>query len=61
LIDDHAKEVNPEIYLLLEEILKVPNLKGAILERDENLPSFEDILEEVEKTRRLGQRFGKWG
>lgn len=49
LIDSHAQPTNPEIWHLLEEVVKFADVRGAILERDEDLPPFEDLLGELER------------
>jgi uncharacterized protein len=61
LIDSHGTDVNPEIRSLLNQVIEKTPVKGAILERDENLPNFEKIMGEIELTRKTGQHFGKWG
>ena len=60
LIDDHGSDVPPEIRNLLKEVQKITPAKGAILERDENLPSFEKIIHEIDITRKTGQSFRRW-
>lgn len=61
LIDSHGTDVNPEIRSLLNQVIEKNPVKGAILERDENLPNFEKIMGEIELTRKTGLHFGKWG
>ena len=61
LIDNHGVAVNEEVWQLMERVLKRTSPKGAILERDQNLPDFPEIIGEVEKARNLGKEFGRWG
>jgi uncharacterized protein (UPF0276 family) len=53
LIDAHANKTETEIWTVFEEVSKRCDLKGAILERDESFPPFDEILEELETARRL--------
>ena len=60
LIDNHGTDVNPEVRNLLERVLERSSAKGAILERDENLPPFSKIAEEISLTRKAGKAAGRW-
>ena len=60
LIDNHGSDVNPEIRNLLKDVLERSSAKGAILERDENLPSFDKIAKELFLTREIGRSIGIW-
>jgi len=53
LIDAHADKTGEEIWEVFREVCRLTDVKGAILERDENFPPFTEILEEVETARRL--------
>jgi uncharacterized protein (UPF0276 family) len=53
LIDAHAHKTNNEIWEVFREVCLRTNIKGAILERDENFPPFAEILEEIETARSL--------
>lgn len=53
LIDAHADKTEAEIWNVFAETAKRCDLKGAILERDENFPPFVEILEEIETARNL--------
>ena len=35
-------------------------VKGIILERDERLPPFGELLAELDKARTIGRRLGRW-
>lgn len=54
--DAHADRTQPEIWeVFAETCRRAPNLKGAILERDENIPPFNEIVEELAIARRIFQ------
>lgn len=53
LIDAHANKTEKEIWNVFAEVAKRCNIKGAILERDENFPPFAEILEEIKTARGL--------
>lgn len=48
LIDAHAHKTGEEIWEVFREVCRRTDVKGAILERDENFPPFAEILEEIE-------------
>ena len=56
LIDAHANKTEAEIWEVFAEVAKRCEIKGAILERDENFPPFAEILEELETARTLINR-----
>ena len=45
---------------LLESAVERAPVKGIVLERDERLPPFEDLLGEVDRARAIGRRCGRW-
>lgn len=51
LIDSHDSPVPPEAWRLLEILARRGPLRGAILERDERLPPFADLLAELDRAR----------
>lgn len=53
LIDAHADKTDDEIWEVFREVCRRTDVKGAILERDENFPPFTEILEEIETARNL--------
>ena len=59
-IDDHGADVDPQTRTLMEEVLRRCPAKGAILERDQNLPPFAKVAEEMAKTREAGRKCGTW-
>jgi uncharacterized protein (UPF0276 family) len=50
-IDSHDRPAPPEAYELLGELARRGALKGVILERDEDLPPFAELLAELERAR----------
>jgi uncharacterized protein (UPF0276 family) len=56
LIDSHDSPTPPEAWRLLEILARRGRLRGVILERDENLPPFAELLAELNRARMaLGQ------
>lgn len=53
LIDAHADKTEDEIWAVFREVCQRAEVKGAILERDENFPPFAEILEEIETAKSL--------
>ena len=53
LIDAHADRTQNEIWEVFREVCARTDVKGAILERDENFPPFAEMLEELETARSL--------
>ena len=53
LIDAHADKTDEEIWQLFAEVAKRCDIKGAILERDENFPPFDEILQEIETAQNI--------
>jgi len=53
LIDAHANKTDDEIWEVFRAVCERANVKGAILERDENFPPFAEILDEIETARSL--------
>jgi len=53
LIDAHANRTEDEIWEVFREVCARCEIKGAILERDENFPPFAEILEEIKTARIL--------
>lgn len=53
LIDAHAHKTQSEIWQVFSEVSSRCEIKGAVLERDENFPPFAEILDELDEARRL--------
>ena len=45
---------------MLEAAVTRAPVRGIILERDENLPPFAELLGELEQARTIGRRHGRW-
>lgn len=61
LIDSHSRPVMPETWSLMNETLRrAPNVRGVILERDEKLPAFDELLDDIARARDAGRRHGRW-
>ncbi|MCA9254758.1 MAG: DUF692 domain-containing protein, partial [Phycisphaerales bacterium] len=53
LIDSHSSATPPEVWSLLEEIVRRAPVKGVILERDENIPPFAELQDELRRARSI--------
>lgn len=53
LIDAHADPTDAEIWNVFREVGVRCDIKGAVLERDENFPEFSEILEELATARTI--------
>lgn len=53
LIDAHADATQDEIWNVFREVCVRSNIKGAVLERDENFPDFAELLGEVRTAREI--------
>jgi uncharacterized protein len=53
LIDAHANRTEAAIWEVFREVCARCDVKGAVLERDEKFPPFDEILEELETARDL--------
>ncbi len=60
LIDSHSHPTPADVWDLMDVVLARAPVKGVILERDEDLPPFKDILAELERARAIGRRYGRW-
>lgn len=56
LIDSHASDVSPQVWSLLETALAHFGPKPVLLERDDNLPAYEQLLQERAKAEAAIQR-----
>ena len=59
-IDSHSQPTPAGVWDLLEKVLARAPVKGAILERDENLPPFGELVAELAQARDLGRKYGRW-
>jgi hypothetical protein len=60
LIDSHDAATSDAVWALYDRIVARAPVKGAILERDERLPPFADLLEEVSRARSSLVEHGRW-
>jgi uncharacterized protein len=60
MIDSHDGPTSPEVWRLLESAVARSDVKGIILERDERLPPFARLLDEIDEARAIGRRHGRW-
>ncbi len=59
IIDTHGAPVIDPVFELLDLVLKkTPDLKGIMLERDQNFPDFSEILFELKKLREIANSNG---
>jgi uncharacterized protein (UPF0276 family) len=61
LIDSHYAATSDAVWALYERIVSRAPVKGAILERDERLPPFGELLDEVARARAALEAHGRWG
>jgi uncharacterized protein (UPF0276 family) len=60
LVDSHARPAPPEVWSLLDEVVARAPVRGIILERDEDLPPFGELLAELDQARAIMRRHGRW-
>jgi hypothetical protein len=60
LIDSHSRPTPDEVWALVRKVAARAPVKGMVLERDENLPPFSELLSELERARRIGRECGRW-
>lgn len=61
LIDSHDAATSEAVWALYDRIVARAPVKGVILERDERLPPFGELLDEVERARATLRECGHWG
>jgi len=61
LIDSHSQSTPQEVWQLMDEVVARIPVKGIVLERDENLPAFTEIAQELETAREIGRSHQRWG
>lgn len=60
-VDSHSAPAPEPVWDLMRDILARFPVKGVILERDEGIPPFGELLPELDRARELGQAAGRWG
>ncbi|MCJ8273177.1 MAG: DUF692 domain-containing protein [Psychrosphaera sp.] len=53
LIDSHSETIPNQVWQLFEQLLPLTQMKGALIERDDNYPDFEELLAEVHKSKTI--------
>jgi uncharacterized protein len=60
LIDSHAYPISTEVWRIVDKAVARSPVKGIILERDENLPPFGSLVDELAQARAILKRHGRW-
>jgi uncharacterized protein len=60
LIDSHSRPTPPDVWALMDAVLAQAPVRGAVLERDEHLPPFAALADELAQARALGRQHGRW-
>ncbi len=60
LIDSHDSATSGAVWALYDRVVARAPVKGVILERDERLPPFGELLEEVARARATLTEHGRW-
>lgn len=60
LVDSHSHATPAEVWEVMDEVLRRAPVRGAVLERDENLPPFAEVAAELGRARAIGRRHGRW-
>ena len=56
VIDTHGESIIASVYDLLEYVLSKTSVNAVMLERDQNFPKFEAIIDELQAIRQIMQR-----
>jgi hypothetical protein len=59
-VDSHSAATPDDVWKLLEDVLERAPVKGALLERDENIHDFTELADELARVRNIGKRCGTW-
>lgn len=60
LIDSHDSATSEAVWALYDRIVARAPVKAVVLERDERLPPFGDLLDEVARARATLEEHGRW-
>ncbi|BAY61828.1 hypothetical protein NIES22_18950 [Calothrix brevissima NIES-22] len=60
LIDSHSQSTPVEVWQLMDRVVAQVPVKGIVLERDENLPLFSDLVGELQQAREIGRSHQRW-
>jgi uncharacterized protein (UPF0276 family) len=56
IVDTHDHPVPDPVWALYEEYAKICGPKSTMIERDDNIPSMEELVEELQQARDIGDR-----
>ena len=59
-VDSHAYRIDEAVWALAAEACERFPIAAVVVERDERLPAFGDLLAEIERAHALGARAGRW-
>ncbi|WP_165232820.1 DUF692 domain-containing protein [Aquisphaera insulae] len=60
LIDSHSAPTPAAVWDLMDYVLDRAPVRGLILERDEDLPPFDELVGELDRARAISRRHGRW-
>lgn len=60
LHDSHASAMSPPLWQLMDQVLSLAPVCGAILERDERISPLETLLPELHMAREMGKHHRRW-
>jgi uncharacterized protein (UPF0276 family) len=60
LVDSHSSPTPEEVWQLMDKVVECCPVKGIILERDDNIPPFDELSEELARAREIGRRHKRW-
>jgi uncharacterized protein len=60
LIDSHDAATSEAVWALYDRVVARAPVKGVVLERDERLPPFAELLDEVSRARAVLREHGRW-
>ena len=53
LIDSHSESTPAEVWQLMKQVTSSTNVNGIVLERDENIPPFNELTRELQQARSI--------
>jgi uncharacterized protein (UPF0276 family) len=59
-VDSHARPISEGVWNLVASACRRFPIKAIVVERDERLPPFAELLAEIERARAIGEATGKW-
>ncbi|MFB5747256.1 DUF692 domain-containing protein [Cedecea sp. S5-13] len=58
LIDSHDRSVSEDVWLLYKQLIRRAGAKPTLIERDDNLPSFDELLAEQQRAQHIIDTLG---